>query len=93
MAAFPLIGKPPARSLSQPENLGAEALARKRLLGGSWAVISRDMSRVTILITHIRGLITLLTATHETSKQPFQLWSDYINLKRLKVKPTQGPNA
>ena len=28
------------------------------LLGGSWVVTSRAMSRVTILITHIRGLIT-----------------------------------
>ena len=35
------------------------------LLGGSGAVISRVISRVTILITHIRGLITLLITTHE----------------------------
>ena len=28
------------------------------LLGGSWVVISRVISRATILITHIRGLIT-----------------------------------
>ena len=34
---------------------------RWRLLGGSWVVISR----VTILITHIRGLITPLITTHE----------------------------
>ena len=31
------------------------------LLGGSWVVVSR----VTILLTHIRGLITLLIATPE----------------------------
>ena len=30
------------------------------LLGGSWVFISRVISRVTVLITHIRGLITLL---------------------------------
>ena len=35
------------------------------LLGGSWVVISGVISRVTILITHIRGLITLLRTTHE----------------------------
>ena len=31
------------------------------LLGGSWVVISR----VTIVITHMRGLVTPLTTTHE----------------------------
>ena len=36
-----------------------------RLLGGSWADISRVISRVTILITHVRGLITLLITTPE----------------------------
>ena len=35
------------------------------VLGGSWAVISRVISRITILVTHIRGLITLLTTSHE----------------------------
>ena len=35
------------------------------LLGGSWVVISRVISRVTIPITHIRGLITPLKTTHE----------------------------
>ena len=35
------------------------------LLGGSWVVISRVKSRVTILVTHIRGLITPRKTTHE----------------------------
>ena len=35
------------------------------LLGGSWVVISRVISRVTILITHIKGLITPLITTHD----------------------------
>ena len=35
------------------------------LLGGSWVVISGVISRVTTIITHVRGLITLLIATHE----------------------------
>ena len=30
------------------------------LLGGSWVVISRVISRVTIIVTHIRGLMTHL---------------------------------
>ena len=33
------------------------------ILGGSWVVISRDISRVTILITHIRGLLAPLITT------------------------------
>ena len=35
------------------------------LLGGSWVVISGVISRVTLLITHVRGLITPLITTHE----------------------------
>ena len=35
------------------------------LLGGSWVAISSVISRVTILITHIRGLTTPLTTTLE----------------------------
>ena len=34
------------------------------LLGGSWEV-SGVISRVTVIITHIRGLITPLLTTHE----------------------------
>ena len=35
------------------------------MLGGSWVVISGVISRVAILITHIRGLITPPITTHE----------------------------
>ena len=43
------------------------------LLGGSWVVISRGISRVTILITHIKGLLTPLITTHEPpSRQPME---------------------
>ena len=35
------------------------------LLGGSWVVISGVISRVTIVISHIRGLITPLITTRE----------------------------
>ena len=35
------------------------------ILGGSWVVTSRVIIRVTILITHIRGLITRLITTPE----------------------------
>ena len=35
-----------------------------------WVVISRVVSRVTIVITYIRGLITPLITTHEPSMIP-----------------------
>ena len=35
------------------------------ILGGSWVVISRVISGVTILLTHIMGLMTPLITTHE----------------------------
>ena len=35
------------------------------ILGGSWVVISRVISRRTIVITHIGGLTTPLITTHE----------------------------
>ena len=35
------------------------------LLGGSWVVISRVISRTTMVVTYIRGLITPLVTTHE----------------------------
>ena len=37
----------------------------RRLLGGSRVSIGGVTSRVTIIITHIRGLITLLITSHE----------------------------
>ena len=35
------------------------------LLGGSWVVISRVISRISIVITHIRGLMTPLITNRE----------------------------
>ena len=35
------------------------------LLGGSWVVISEVISRVAIIIAHIKGLTTPLITTHE----------------------------
>ena len=35
------------------------------ILGGSWGGISTVLYRVTILITHIKGLMTPLITTHE----------------------------
>ena len=40
------------------------------LLGGAWVVMSGVIGRVTILITHIRGLITPLRTTHEPPSTP-----------------------
>ena len=47
------------------------------LLGGSWVVISRVISRVTTVIGPIRGLLTLLITTHEPpSRERFQVDTD-----------------
>ena len=35
------------------------------VLGGSWVVVSGVISRVTIVLTYIRGLTTPLITTHE----------------------------
>ena len=40
------------------------------LLEGSGVVISRAISRITILINHIRGLITPHITTHEPPSRP-----------------------
>ena len=41
------------------------------LLGGSWVVVSRVTSRVTLVITYLRGPITPLIATHEPPSTPY----------------------
>ena len=41
------------------EGFRAYRVPNLAILGGSWVLISRVVSRVTILINHIRGLITL----------------------------------
>ena len=47
--------------------MGGSGFLRRRglILGGSWVVISGVISRVTIVITHIRGLMTPFMTTHE----------------------------
>ena len=47
---------------------------RTRVLGGSWVVISGAIIRLTIVITHIKGLITLHITTHEppSNQNPIQ---------------------
>ena len=42
-----------------------EAGGAEGLLGGSWVVVSRFISRIAVVITHIRGLMTPLVTTHE----------------------------
>ena len=44
------------------------------LLGGSWVVLSGVIIKVTILITHMKGLITLLITTHEPPSKFLQWW-------------------
>ena len=40
------------------------------ILGGSWVVISRVISRIIILITQVGRLMTLLITTHEPPSSP-----------------------
>ena len=49
------------------------------LLGGSWVVIRV----ISILITHIRGLITLLITTHEPPSRALKLrgWVHVLSFK------------
>ena len=42
------------------------------LLGGSWVVISGVISRVTVTITHIVGLITPFVTTHEPPSRNYK---------------------
>ena len=62
-------------------------LKLRGLLGGSWAVISRGIFRVTIIITHIRGLITLLITTHEPPSRPQTLYPYRIPIDPFKGTP------
>ena len=57
------------------------------LLGGSWVVVSRVKSRITILITHIRGLITPLINTHEPHK--YLTWKSYLLTLSLCRSPSE----
>ena len=45
-------------------------LHKEQLLAGSWLVISSVISRITMVIAYIRGLITPLITTHE----PPSIW-------------------
>ena len=45
--------------------VGQWASTHQPLLRGSWVVRSGVIRRITIIITHIRGLITPLISTHE----------------------------
>ena len=42
----------------------------RTLLGGSWVVVSGVISRVAMLITHSRGLVTPLITPHEPPSKP-----------------------
>ena len=55
-------------------------------LGGSWVVISRVISRATILIIHIQGLLTLLITTPEEPPSRPQTLDPY----RIPIDPFKG---
>ena len=59
-----LVATTVSTAFTNPRAIEADS-TRVRLLGGSWVVISGVLSRVTIVITQIRGLITPLITTHE----------------------------
>ena len=46
-------------------SIGDSIRVRGLELGGSWVVMSGVIIMVSILITHIRGLLTLLIPSHE----------------------------
>ena len=50
------------------------------ILGGSWVVISRVLSGVTILLTHILGLMTPLITTHEPPSSGY--WKELAGIWR-----------
>ena len=54
---------------NQPKPLRRTLQPPNPVLGGSGVVISRVLSRVTLLITHIKGLISLLITTPEPAPQ------------------------
>ena len=56
--------------VDEPISPSLDHLTRTALLGGSWVVISGVISRVTVFITHIRGLITPRITTHEPPSRP-----------------------
>ena len=57
-------------SFSRPFVLGRRlGKSLTSVLGGSWVVISGIISRLTLIITHLRGLIAKITTTHEPSSR------------------------
>ena len=58
------IPRPKTPEGPSPKAKAAAMSQDETLLGGPWVVISGVISRVTIVITQIRGRITLLITTH-----------------------------
>ena len=52
-------------NLSTPNPTRLDRRLKEPLLGGSWVDISGVISRVTVVLSPIRGLIALLRTTHE----------------------------
>ena len=58
------------------------------ILGGSWVAISRVISRITMLTTHFRGLITLLITAHEpglSQRTQYPLIKEYSLNENMKA--------
>ena len=54
----------------EPVSLNLNTQTLNPILGGSWVGINGVRSRVTVVITRIRGLITPLITTHEPPSKP-----------------------
>ena len=69
-------------------NVSGRRASVQRVLGGSWVVISGLISRVTLTITQIKGLITPLITTHEPPngclKNPTEVRSGEAEVLRFK---------
>ena len=81
----------------QAKRIGAWPFGQ--LLGDSWVVLSKVISRVTILITHLRGFITPLITIHEPGMffEPLlcyeHLWAPHQKFSEAAGRQTSSPLA
>ena len=66
---FVLVDRIALDCISKPACVIDHRVMNWQLLGGSWVATSGVISRVTIIIGPVRGLITLLITTHEPSSK------------------------
>ena len=59
---------------ADPDLIDKHGRTALMMLGGSWVVINGVISRITIIITHVAGLVTLLITTPKPKNpvEPFE---------------------